>query len=71
MDMDSWPGGVTQRCRTAVVEARMATMVDDRGVPPKVRARAGSVWGALGGPAHRLSVRFRWDICDGGQGHQQ
>ena len=47
---DVWPGGVTTRCRTAVVEALLATAADDARVAPKMRARAGSALGALGDP---------------------
>lgn len=48
--LDTWPGGVTQQCRTAVAEALLATMLDDQRVAPAIRARAGSALGGLGDP---------------------
>jgi len=48
--LDTWPGGVTQRCRNAVEKALLATMTDSDNVKPVMRARAGSILGALGDP---------------------
>jgi predicted NACHT family NTPase len=48
--LDTWPGGVTGRCRDTVKEALLATMTDSDKVTPVMRARAGSVLGALGDP---------------------
>jgi formylglycine-generating enzyme required for sulfatase activity len=48
--LDTWPGGVTGRCRDTVKEALLATMTDSDNVKPVMRARAGSLLGALGDP---------------------
>ena len=49
--LDTWPGGVTQRCRGAAVEAALQqTMTDSSTVAPAIRARAGSLVGTLGNP---------------------
>ena len=48
--LDTWPGGVTQHCHTAVAEALLATMLDEPHVEPAIRARAGSALGGLGDP---------------------
>ena len=48
--LDTWPGGVTQGCRTAVGDALLTTMLDDKQVKPPIRARAGSALGGLGDP---------------------
>ena len=80
--LDTWPGGVTQRCRTTVVEALLATMVDDRSVRAegagKSRVRVGGVGGSEerrrgeGWPSgHRMARCPRWDLQYGRQGHHQ
>jgi formylglycine-generating enzyme required for sulfatase activity len=48
--LDTWPDGVTQRCRKAVTKTLLQSMTDDVGIKPRMRARAGSVLGALGDP---------------------
>ena len=48
--LDTWPGGVTQKCRSVVEAALLETMTDSTNVPPAIRARAGSLVGALGDP---------------------
>ena len=48
--LDTWPGGVTQKCRDTVKEALLATMIDCDNALPVTRARASSLLGALGDP---------------------
>ena len=48
--VDTWPGGVTQQCRGVVTAALQQTMTDSANVAPAIRARAGSLVGALGDP---------------------
>ncbi len=48
--LDAWPGGVTARCRNTVIDALHETMTASATVAAPVRARAGSVLGALGDP---------------------
>lgn len=48
--LDTWPGGVSQRCRSAVAEALLTTMLNEKQVAPPLRARAGSALGGLGDP---------------------
>ena len=48
--LDTWPGGVTQRCRGAIEAALLQTMLASGRWQPIARARAGSILGALGDP---------------------
>jgi formylglycine-generating enzyme required for sulfatase activity len=48
--LDVWPGGVTHPCRDTVKAALLVTMADSSQAPPSIRARAGSLLGALGDP---------------------
>lgn len=48
--LDTWPGGVSQHCRTAVADALLTTMLDEPRVKAPLRARAGSALGGLGDP---------------------
>ncbi len=47
---DTWPGGVTHRCRAEVKEALLAAMRADARIEPKQRAKAGQVLARLGDP---------------------
>jgi formylglycine-generating enzyme required for sulfatase activity len=48
--VDTWPGGVTQQCKTEVVQTLVVTMEDDAAVKPVQRAAAGEALGRLGDP---------------------
>jgi formylglycine-generating enzyme required for sulfatase activity len=48
--VDTWPGGVTQQCKTKVMQMLTATMQDDTVVKPLQRAAAGEALGRLGDP---------------------
>jgi hypothetical protein len=51
--LDTWPGGVTGRCRDTVKEALLATMTDSDNVKPVMRARAGSLFVILHAILHQ------------------
>lgn len=55
---DVWPGGVTPRCKDAVVEALLKTLRADTQVQPPTRAAAGDVLAKLGDPRFRADAWY-------------
>jgi energy-coupling factor transporter ATP-binding protein EcfA2 len=51
--LDTWPGGVTQRCLDTVKEALLAAMTDCDNISPEIRARAGSLFVILHAILHQ------------------
>lgn len=60
---DSWPGGVSEKCRQQVVGALLRTMRDDQGAPAPRRAGAARALADVGDPRYEIMAVDGMEFC--------